>query len=416
MTPVPGHAGATGYDVMAVRKDFPILKRAIYNNPLVYLDNAASAQKPQAVIDAMVSLMTEDYANVHRGVHYLSAAATRRFEEVRGKVQRFLNARDEREIVFTRGATEAINLVAATWGRQNLEEGDEVVVSWLEHHANIVPWQMLAAEKGFHVKPAPIREDGSLILEEYEKLLTGRTKLVAITAMSNATGVVTPIKEIIRLAHERGIPVLVDGCQAATHLGVDVQDMDCDFFAFSAHKLYGPTGIGALYGKAEILSTMPPYQGGGDMIATVSFDGTTFKDIPHRFEAGTPAIIETVGFGAALDYVTALGMRNIAAHEQMLLDYATARLSEIPGLRIHGTTPDKASIVSFSMGDAHPHDIATILDRAGVAVRAGHHCAQPLMGHLGVPATVRASFSLYNTREEVDALASALLRVREIFG
>jgi cysteine desulfurase/selenocysteine lyase len=410
------HATTAGYDVHEVRKDFPILQRSIYNHPLVYLDNAASAQKPKAVIDAMTTLMTEEYANVHRGVHWLSSAATRRFEAARATVQRFINAREDREIVFTRGATDAINLVASSWGRANLSEGDEVVVSWLEHHSNIVPWQMLRQEKGIVLKVVPVADDGSLLLEEYEKLLSERTRLVAMTHMSNAIGIVTPMAEVIRLAHERGIPVLVDACQAVTHLGVDVQALDCDFLVFSSHKLYGPTGIGVLYGKAELLSQMPPYQGGGDMISSVSFEETVYKGIPQRFEAGTPAIVEAVGLAAAIDYVSALGLENIRAHERDLLDYATRTLGEIDGLRIIGTSPSKAGIVSFTLGDIHPHDIGTIVDRAGVAVRAGHHCAQPLMDRFGVPGTARVSFGLYNTREEVDALASALKRAQEIFG
>jgi cysteine desulfurase/selenocysteine lyase len=406
-----------GFDVHAVRRDFPILSREVHGRPLVYLDSAASAQKPRQVVDAMVRAMTEEYSNVHRGVHWLSATATKRFEDARAKIQRFVNAREDREIVFTRGATEAINLVASSWGRKNLSEEDEVVVSWLEHHANIVPWQMLRAEKGIALKVVPVDEDGQIVLEEYERLLgSGRVKLVAMTHMSNALGVVTPIKEVIRLAHARGIPVLVDGCQGITHLGVDVQDLDCDFYVFSGHKLYGPTGIGVLYGKAEILSAMPPYQGGGDMISHVSFEETTFKGIPHRFEAGTPAIVEAIGFGAAVDYLSGLGLDAVAAHERDVLAYATQRLQEINSIRIVGTAPDKASILSFTMEGVHPHDLGTILDRSGVAVRAGHHCAQPLMERMGVPATARASFALYNTREEVDALVASLHRAREIFG
>jgi len=406
----------SGFDVHEVRKDFPILSRTIYDKPLVYLDSAASAQKPRQVIDTMVRTMTEEYANIHRGVHWLSSTATTRFETARKTVQRFINAREDREIIFTRSATEAINLVAASWGRANLAEDDEIVISHMEHHANIVPWQMLRTEKGIVIKVVPIDQRGTLDMDAYEKLLGPKTKLVAITHMSNALGTINPVADIVRIAHDKGIKVLIDGCQGITHLGVDVQALDADFYVFSGHKLYGPTGVGVLYGKAEILEAMPPYQGGGDMIARVTFEETTFKGIPHRFEAGTPAIVEVIGLGAALDYLTDLGLDAIAAHERDLLTYATAQLSEIRGLRIHGTSPDKASILSFTMGDAHPHDIGTIIDRAGVAVRAGHHCAQPLMDFYDVAATVRASFALYNTREEVDALASALRRVQEIFG
>jgi len=406
----------SGFDVYEVRKDFPILSRTIYDKPLVYLDSAASAQKPRQVIDTMVRTMTEEYANVHRGVHWLSSTATTRFEAARKSVQRFINAREDREIVFTRSATEAVNLVAASWGRTNLREGDEIVISHMEHHANIVPWQMLRTEKGIVLKVVPIDERGTLDMDAFEKLLGPKTKLVAITHMSNALGTINPVADIVRIAHDKGITVLIDGCQGITHLGVDVQALDADFYVFSGHKLYGPTGVGVLYGKAAILEAMPPYQGGGDMIARVTFEETTFKGIPHRFEAGTPAIVEVIGLGAALDYLTELGLDAIAAHERDLLTYATRQLSEIPGLRIYGTSPTKASILSFTMGDVHPHDIGTIIDRAGVAVRAGHHCAQPLMDFYDVAATVRASFALYNTREEVDALASALRRVQEIFG
>jgi cysteine desulfurase/selenocysteine lyase len=407
---------ARPFDVYEVRKDFPILSRTVYDKPLVYLDSAASAQKPRQVIDAMVSCMTEEYSNVHRGLHWLSATATTRFEAARKTVQRFINAREDREIVFTRSATEAINLVAASWGRTNLREGDEIVLSQMEHHANIVPWQMLHAEKGIVIKVVPINDDGELILEEYEKLLGPKVKLVAISHMSNALGTINPVEDIIRLAHAKGITVLIDGCQGVTHLGVDVQALDADFYVFSGHKLYGPTGIGVLYGKAEILEKMPPYQGGGDMIARVTFEETTFKGIPHRFEAGTPAIVEVIALGAALDYLSNLGLDAIAAHEREVLAYAETRLAQIPGLRIIGTARRKASILSFVLDNAHPHDVATILDRSGVAVRAGHHCAQPLMDRYDVPATLRASFALYNTREEADALASALSRVQEIFG
>jgi len=411
-----GDRADAGFDVHRVREDFPILSRKIYDKPLVYLDSAASAQKPRAVIDTMRMVMEQEYANVHRGVHWLSSQATRRFEDARRKVQRFINAREDREIVFTRSATEAINLVAASWGRTHLREGDEIILSHMEHHANIVPWQLLRAEKGIVIKVVPVNDDGELILEEYEKLLGPKVKLVAISHMSNALGTINPVEDIIRLAHAKGITVLIDGCQGVTHLGVDVQALDADFYVFSGHKLYGPTGIGVLYGKAEILETMPPYQGGGDMIARVTFEETTFKSIPHRFEAGTPAIVEVIGLGAALEYLMSLGLDRIAAHEHDVLTYATELLSEIPGVRIYGTSPHKASILSFTLEGAHPHDVGTIIDRAGVAVRAGHHCAQPLMDFYNVAATVRASFGLYNTREEAEALANALRRVKEIFG
>lgn len=406
---------AAPYDVERVRADFPILSRQVYGKPLVYLDNAASAQKPRQVIDAMSRFLEEDYSNVHRGVHYLSQRSTEMFEGARRRVAAFIKA-DEREIVFTHGGTEAFNLVAHSFG-SFLNEGDEVVISALEHHANIVPWQLLRERKGIALKVAPIDERGDLILEEYERLLgSGRVKLVAITHMSNALGTITPAEEIVRIAHAQGAKVLLDGCQAITHLDVDVKALDCDFYVFSAHKLYGPTGIGVLYGKRELLNAMPPWQGGGDMIATVSFDKTTFKPAPFRFEAGTPPIMEAVGFAAALDYLDALGLENVAAHERDLLEYAVERVATIPGLKVHSQARRRASILSFTMEGAHPHDIGSIVDRAGVAIRAGHHCAQPLMERLGVPATARASFGLYNTRAEADALADALRQVQEIFG
>jgi cysteine desulfurase/selenocysteine lyase len=405
-----------GYDVESVRADFPILSQQVYGHPLVYLDSAASAQKPKLVLDAMRDLCEQDYSNVHRGVHYLSQRSTDLFEAARVKVADFINAPDPDTIVFTRNATESINLVAASYGRTFLGTGDEVIISHMEHHANIVPWQMLREEKGIVLRVVPIDDAGNLLLDEYEKLLGPKTKLVAITHVSNALGTITPAKEIARLAHAQGVPVLFDGSQAAVHSRVDVQDLDADFYVFTGHKLYGPTGIGVLYGKAELLNKMPPYQGGGEMISLVTFEETTYKDAPHRFEAGTPAIVEAVGLGAAIDYVNALGLDNIAAHEQDLLVYATERLSEVSGLRIFGTAEHKCSIVSFDMDCAHAHDVGTILDRAGVAVRAGHHCAQPLMQRYGVASTARASLALYNTREEVDALVDALAKVKEIFG
>jgi cysteine desulfurase/selenocysteine lyase len=404
------------FDVARVREDFPILREEIYGKPLVYMDNAASAQKPRQVIEAMSHALETCYANVHRGNHYMSQHATDAYEEARTKVQAFLGAGRPEEIIFTHGATEAINLVAQSYGQGFLKAGDEVVLSVMEHHANIVPWQLLRERMGIEIKVAPIDDDGNFLFEEFEKLLSPRTKVVAITHISNALGSITPIAEIIQAAHDAGAVALVDGCQAAPHHRLDVQALDADFYIFAPHKIYGPTGIGVLYGKADLLNAMPPYQGGGEMIRRVTFEQTTFQDIPHRFEAGTPPIIEAIGLGAAVDYLTALGQEAVAAHEAGLLAYATERLSDIEGLTIIGRAREKASIVSFVMDDAHPHDIGTIIDRAGVAVRAGHHCAQPLMDRFGVSATARASFGVYNTREEVDALADALIKVREIFG
>ena len=402
-------------DVERIRQDFPILSRKVHGRPLVFLDSGASAQKPRAVIDAMTRLMEEDYANVHRGVYYLSQRSTDLYEATRDKVAKFLNAPSANNIVFTRNATEAFNLVASTYGRKFLERGDEVVISYLEHHANIVPWQLLQAEKGIVLKVVPVEDDGSLALDAYEDLLSERTKLVSITHTSNVLGTVTPVKEIARLAHERGIPVMFDGSQAVVHQFVDVQDIDADFYVFTGHKLYGPTGIGVLYGKMEFLSKMPPYQGGGDMIEKVSFEGTTFKAPPYRFEAGTPPIIEGVGLGAAIDYVSAIGMDAITAHEHSVLEHATQRLSAIEGLKIIGNAPGKAAIISFTIEGVHAHDLGTVLDRAGVAVRVGRHCAEPLMDRFGVPATARASFGLYNTHAEADALADAVRQARDFF-
>jgi cysteine desulfurase/selenocysteine lyase len=404
------------YDVEAVRADFPILSRQIHGKPLVFLDSAASAQKPRQVIEAELRCYSAEYANVHRGVYYLSALATRNFEAAREKVARFLNARAAREIVFTRGATEAINLVASSYGDKFLGEGDEVVISAIEHHSNIVPWQLLRDRRGIVLKVVPVDDSGAFRLDAYEKLLTPRTRLVAVAHISNALGTVLPLAEIVRLARAHGAKVLIDGCQAVPHQSVDVQALDADFYAFSAHKLYGPTGIGALYGRAEILEQMPPYQGGGDMIRTVTFEKTEYADIPSRFEAGTPNIAGAIGLGAAVDYVTALGLGRVEGHEQALLAYATDRLRDVPGLTIYGTAPDKASIVSFTLDGVHPHDIGTILDEAGIAVRAGHHCAQPTMERFGIAGTARASFGLYNRFDEVDSLVAGLQRVREIFG
>lgn len=413
---MPGDLRNEPYDVERIRADFPILQREIYGRPLVYLDNGASAQKPRAVIDAMRDVMENEYANIHRGVHYLSQHLTDRYEAVRARIARFINAGSANEIVLTRNATESINLVAASWGRRFLEKGDEIVITEMEHHANIVPWQILEQERGIVLRVAPVDDEGNLLLDGFAALLNARTRLVAVTHASNVLGTITPAKEIVRLAHEHGVPVLLDGSQAIVHGHVDVRDLDADFYVFTGHKLYGPTAIGVLYGKAAILDSMPPYQGGGDMIANVSFEGTTFREPPHRFEAGTPPILEAIGLGAAIDYVDSIGMDRIAAHEQDLLHYATRRLEDIRGLRVIGTAEHKCAILSFTMEGAHAHDVGTIVDRAGVAIRAGHHCAQPLMERFGVAATARASFGLYNTRAEVDALAEALVLVQEIFG
>lgn len=409
-------SGINAYDVNAVRADFPILSRTVYGKPLVYLDNAASAQKPRSVIDAESRVYEQEYANVHRGLHYLSGAATDAFEATREAVKRFINAASIKEIIYTRGTTEAINLVAQSYGRAFLKEGDEIIVSVLEHHSNIVPWQLLAQEKGLVLKVAPIDDDGNFLLDEFEKLLSPRTKLVSVTYMSNALGTIVPVKAVIDRAHAVGAKVLLDAAQAITHMKVDVQDLGCDFLAFSGHKLYGPTGIGILYGREALLEAMPPWQGGGEMIRTVSFSGTTFAELPAKFEAGTPAIAQTIALKAAIDYVTALGLDTIAAHERDLLDYGVERLSHVPGLTIVGRARERASIISFAMDCAHPHDIGTVIDQAGVAVRAGHHCAQPLMERLQLPATARASFALYNTKAEIDVMAEALGKVVKLFG
>ena len=404
------------YDVQSIRADFPILSREVYGKKLVYLDNAASAQKPKAVLDAMTKSYTEEYSNVHRGLHYLSNAATQAFEDARESVRRFLNAPSPEQIIFTRNATEAINLVAQSYGGMVLKAGDEVVLSIMEHHSNIVPWHFHRERNGVVLKWAPIDEDGNFLIEEFEKLLTPRTKIVAITQMSNALGTVVPVADVIKMAHARGIAVLVDGSQACVHMGVDVQALDADFYVFTGHKTYGPTGIGVLYGRKELLAKMPPYQGGGEMISEVTTDAITYNDPPHRFEAGTPAIVQAIGLGAALDYMRAIGLEKIAAHEAMLRDRAMARLSEINAIRIFGRAKNKGAIVSFTMEGAHAHDVATVIDRAGVAVRAGTHCTQPLLQRFGVTATCRASFAMYNTLEEVDVLADALISARRIFG
>ncbi|QOZ34598.1 cysteine desulfurase [Bradyrhizobium sp. CCBAU 53421] len=403
------------YDVALVRQDFPALAMQIYGKPLVYLDNAASAQKPNAVLDRMTEAYKSEYANVHRGLHYLANAATEAYEGARGKVAQFINAGRNEEIVFTRNVTEAINLVASSWGGENIKEGDEIVLSIMEHHSNIVPWHFLRERQGAVIKWAPVDDEGNFLIEEFEKLLTARTKIVAITQMSNALGTLVPVKEVIRLAHARGIPVLVDGAQGAVHLPIDVQDLDCDFYAFTGHKVYGPTGIGALYAKHEHLVAMRPFNGGGEMIREVARDWVTYGDPPHKFEAGTPPIVEAIGLGAAIDYVNSIGKERIAAHEHELLTYAQERLREINSLRVIGTARDKGPVISFEMKGAHPHDVATVIDRQGIAVRAGTHCVMPLLERFNVTATCRASFGMYNTREEVDHLAQALLKARELF-
>ena len=403
------------YNLSDIRNDFPILGREVYGKPLVYLDNGATTQKPRTVVDAI----TEEYysvnANVHRGVHYLSQEATRLHEGSRERVRQFINASSTNEVIFTRGTTEAINLLAYSFGEAFLHEGDEVIVSAMEHHSNIVPWQLLAMRKGIRLRVIPITDRGEMELESYRKLFNEHTRLVSVMHVSNVLGTVNPIREMIRIAHEHDVPFAVDGAQSIPHIMVDVQDLDADFYAFSAHKVYGPTGIGVLYGKERWLDRMPPYQGGGEMIQTVSFERTTFNELPYKFEAGTPDYIGTTALSRALDYVSALGMDAIAAHEKMLTDYALEQLRLIPGMRIIGEAEERGAVISFNVGDIHPSDLGTLLDRLGVAVRTGHHCAQPLMQRMGIPGTVRASFALYNTMEEVDALVAAVDRVRKMF-
>lgn len=413
----PAARPATPLDVARLRADFPILANVRpHGKPLVYLDNGASSQMPQQVIDRYVRYRQREHANIHRGVHHLSQTATEAYEDARRKVQRYLNAAEEREIVFTSNVTDAINLVMHGYGRKFVGAGDEVVLTHLEHHANIVPWQMLCEEKGARLRVVPINDAGELLLDEYEKLLNPRTKLVAITHVSNALGTVNPVKAMIAAAHRHDVPVLVDGAQAVQHMKVDVRDLDADFYAFTGHKLFGPTGIGALYGKARLLEKMQPFKGGGDMILSVTFEKTTYNTIPHKFEAGTPPIAEAIGLGAAIEYVSAIGLEKIAAHEHALLGYATEVVSGIGGVRIFGTARDKAALISFNVGDVHPHDVGTILDHEGVAVRTGHHCAQPVMQRFGIPATARASFAFYNTFDEIDALAAAIRKVQKLFG
>jgi len=414
-TPQGIHAVKT-FDVQKVRKDFPVLHQKVHGKPLVYFDNAATTQKPLAVIEAIEHYYRHDNSNIHRGVHTLSERATASYEKTRVAAHRFLNAADSKEIIFVRGTTEAINLVAQTYGRKHVGSGDEVLITAMEHHSNIVPWQMLCEEKGARLRVAPINDRGELELDEFEKLLSPKTKIVAVTHLSNALGTINPIQQMVKIAHARSIPVLVDGAQAVARMPVDVQELDCDFYAISSHKLYGPTGMGVLYGKAELLEAMPPYQGGGDMIASVTFDKTIYNRLPYKFEAGTPNIADTIGLGAAIEYVNHLGLKNIERHEHDVLAYATQAVEKIPGVTVVGTAREKAGVLSFVMEGIHPHDIGTILDHEGVAVRTGHHCAQPVMQRFGIPATARASFGLYNTREEVDALVAGLHKVQEVMG
>lgn len=415
LSPHPVEPPRAKLDVRKVREDFPILKEKVHGHPLVYLDNAASSQKPRAVLDAMQHFYLHDCSNVHRGIHLLSERATRAYEDVRVKVQGFINAAEAREVVFVRGTTEAINLVAHSYGRQHVREGDEVILTAMEHHSNIVPWQILCQEKGATLRVAPINDDGELIFEEFEKLLNSRTKLVAVAHVSNVLGTINPIRRMVEAARGWNVPVLVDGAQAAPHLKVDVRQLGCDFYAFSGHKLLGPSGIGVLYGKAALLDAMPPYQGGGDMISSVTFEKTLYNAIPFKFEAGTPYIAGVIGLGAAIDYVNQIGLENISSYEHELLDHATRTLSRIPGVRLIGTAHEKASVVSFVLDGVHPHDIGTVLDQRGIAIRTGHHCAQPLMERFGVPATARASLAFYNTKEEIDALAQGLEAVKQFF-
>jgi cysteine desulfurase / selenocysteine lyase len=406
---------AAGFDVERVRADFPILQQKAHGHKLVYLDNAATSQKPKAMIDAIVHYYEHENANIHRGVHYLSEIATEEYENARKVVQEFLHAAHPSEIIFVRSTTEAINLVAQTYGRTHVGAGDEVLITAMEHHSNIVPWQLLCEEKGAKLQIVPINDQGELLLDEFEKLLGSRTKIVSLGHLSNALGTINPLAQIVSLAHAKGIPVLVDGAQAAPRLPVNVRELDCDFYAFSGHKAYGPTGIGILYGKLALLEKMPPYQGGGDMISSVTFEKTTYNKVPHKFEAGTPDMSGAVGLRAAIEYLNGLGMENIEKHEHELLAYATEKVSAIPGVRLIGTAKEKAGVLSFVMDGVHPHDIGTILDQDGIAIRTGHHCAQPLMDRFGVDATARASFGLYNTKEEIDALVQGIQKVQEVF-
>jgi len=405
----------TTFDLRRIRNDFPILQQQVHGKPLAYLDNAATSQKPRQVIDALSRYYSADNANIHRGVHQLAERATRHYEEARVKVQRWINAADAREIVFVRGTTEAINLVAQTHGRSKIEAGNEVIISALEHHSNIVPWQLLCEEKRARLRVIPINDHGELLLDSFEELLNEKTRLVAIAHVSNALGTINPIREMIRMAHRQNVPVLIDGAQAVPHLEVDVQDLDCDFYAFSGHKMYGPTGIGILYGKKSLLEKMPPYQGGGDMIRSVTFEKTLYNDIPYKFEAGTPDIAGVIGLGTAVDYLADVGILNISTYEEQLLSYAERQISQVEGVRIVGTASQKASVISFVIEGVHPHDVGTILDREGIAVRTGHHCAQPVMDRFGIPATTRASLAFYNTTQEIDRLVAGIARVKELF-
>lgn len=403
------------FDVERIRQDFPILRELIHGKPLIYLDNAATTQKPLFVIDSLHHYYRSQNANIHRGTHYLSQVATFEYEKARGKVRQFINAKDNKEIILVRGTTEAINLVSNAYGRKFIREGDEIIISAMEHHSNIVPWQLVCESTGAKLRVIPMTEDGELIMEEYVKLLNEKTKFVSVVHISNALGTVNPVKEIIRLAHERNVPVLVDAAQSVAHASVDVRDLDCDFLVFSGHKMYGPTGVGVLYGKQKLLEVMPPYQGGGDMIRTVSFEKTTYAELPNKFEAGTPNIAGGIGLGAAVDYINRIGIHKIAEYEHELLAYATEQLSSISKLKIIGTAKSKAGAISFIMDDVHPHDAGTLLDLEGIAIRTGHHCAQPVMQFYGVPATSRASFAFYNTKDEIDALVKGLHKVMEVF-
>ena len=408
-------AVSAGFDVEKIREDFPVLQQKVHGKPLVYLDSAATAQKPTVVVDAIRRFHEVDCANIHRGVHELSQRSTAAYEQARSKARRFVNARSKDELIYVRGTTEGINLVTSSWGRKNVKEGDEIIISAMEHHSNIVPWQMLCGETGAKLRVIPMNERGELLMEEYEKLLNPHTKIVAVNHVSNALGTVNPVKQIIDMAHKVGALTLIDGAQAAPHIAVDVQALDADFYTFSGHKVVGPTGIGILYGKTALLNAMPPYQGGGDMIKVVTFEKTTYADLPYKFEAGTPNIEGGIGLGAALYYVTAIGIEQIADYEHRLLDYGTQQLSQIPGLKLIGTAKEKASVLSFVIEGIHPHDIGTVLDKQGIAVRTGHHCAQPVMDFFNVPATTRASLAFYNTFAEIDALVAGIKKVKEIF-
>ncbi|MGY8983987.1 MAG: aminotransferase class V-fold PLP-dependent enzyme [Sphingomonadales bacterium] len=407
--------GLYNYDVEKIRKDFPIFEQEVYGKPLTFLDSAASSQKPRAVIDEVANCYASEYANIHRGGYYLSQALTSKYEVARETVKNYIGAKSSKEIIFVRGATEAINLVAQTWGRQNLGPNDEIILSQMEHHSNIVPWQILRDEKNITITVSPIDDKANFLLEDYARLLSEKTKLVAITHISNALGTITPIKEIIKLAHNVGALVLVDGCQSLPHMGIDVNELDADFYVFSGHKIYGPTGVGALYGKQALLENMPPYQGGGDMIRSVTFEKTTYNELPHKFEAGTPNIVGGIGLAAAIDYVNTLGIENICDHEQELLEYALEQITQVKGMELRGQADNMAGMLSFTMESAHPHDIGTILDQDGIAIRAGHHCAQPVMDFMNIPATARASFGLYNTTNDIDRLINGLHKVNRIF-